>query len=68
MVLLNWGIQGLLTTERLEDQFLVRRVGSSDFEELTVTHLLENGLWISMDPNEKRRICCEYFLRLDMDL
>ena len=68
MVLLNWGIQGLLRTGRLEDQFLVRRVGSSDFEELTVTHLLENGLWISMAPNEKGRICCQYFLRLDMDL
>ena len=52
MVFLNWRIQGLLRRGRLGDRFLVRHFGSSTFEELEVTHLQENGLWISMDPKE----------------
>ena len=37
---------------RQGDTFFVQRSGSSTFDELTVTHLQENGLWISMDPEE----------------
>ena len=37
---------------RQGDTFLVQRSGSSTFDELTVTHLQEDGLWISMDPEE----------------
>ena len=63
MVLLKERIQGLLREGRLGDRFLVRRVGSANMEELMVTHLLENGLWIFMDPKEKQQI-----LRFGVDL